>query len=310
MKKLTTIKKLIIFVVSFAFISLNVSVSYAQTTEDVNPEESEETTDDDSTTIVDVLENTQGEPEEVEEPEQDSSSGGSSGGLILGLVAAGAIVGIIMYNKNKSTPKIQKTFVSDTVSGKGAWVVDLSSAELHSLQSENSNKNAIEFLNEESYAHVSLPKLSFQYGSYEPLNELSTPFSFINTRLGSSLSKNVMLNLDVGVRMYKGDEDVNLVNSNQWVSIEMAKNSLLAKDDKIHLKASYSSGEIDTLDHSFIGQELVWQEYSSIFSQKNTGLQLAYTQQLSQNLRWQFLLQKSQIETNENAAKVALRYKF
>ena len=311
------IKKIIVLTVSITFVSFNVMVAHAQTDQVEDDTVDQESGESDSTSIIDVLENTEEEPETEPEPDNSSSGGGSSAGVFLGLAAVGALVYVIVDSnskeKTKAEPKIQKTFTSDKVSGTGGWLVDLSpiDKQFHETQNTNGQVTLADDVVGENSSVVAGRRfpLSFQYGAYDSITGLATPFTLINTRLSANVSPSIRLHADSGLSLFNQEELTgSLFDSQQWLSLKMSASSVFNAGDLLELGGSYVIGDME--NQGYIGQGLAWGEYGNIISPQKNVLQLAYSQSLGQNSLWQFSLQKSHELQSNYDAKLAWRYQF
>lgn len=299
------VKKAIIVAISASFIFLNTSVSYAQVT---MPTTDSDTTTDSSTTdtttdasadtttdtsVVDLIENTDSETTDTPDdpPQEDSGGGGGGGGAILGLVAVGAVVAVVL--SRKKSPKIQKTLISDKTSGYGTQFIELSSQS--SLLEQSAR-----------------PQLSFQYGSYQQLAGFDKPYSFFNVRTSQSLGSRLSFRADAGTRLFFQNTDDTA--SSQWLIFGLQAKDLLQPSDRLEFFAKYSTGDEYQRGTSLLSNGLALQDHENLFSDENARFELAYSRALSQNQRLRFLLQKTDSLVNSEddgyLAKIAWRHAF
>jgi len=132
----------------------------------------------------------------------------------------------------------------------------------------------------------------------------------MNVKATNKLGSKLFFNTNVGTRLYVNQLDSTDTASIQWLSLGMSSKSVFSKDDKLQLTVKYIEGDTDKVDSDLMGQSLGWKQYSNIFSEHNTGMQLAYSRQLGQNLRWQFLLEKANFSDADYSAKMAWRFAF
>lgn len=309
MNKKMQLRKAVVIAMSASFVLFNTAVSYAQTTTpsttdtttdtmtDTTTDSTDPTTED--TTVIDVIENT-GSEEVVDQPEEDSgdSGGGGGGGAILGLIVVGAVVAVVL--SSKKSPKIQKTLVSDKVSGYGTQFVELSSKS--------------SFI--EGSTIPKTPQLSFQYGSYQQVAGFNKPYSFFNVRASHAIGANLNFHADAGTKLsfnnglYSNDSDV--ANS-QWFVFGLQTINVLRQNDRLEFFAKYSTGDNDQQDNKLLSNGADLHGYESLFSDENARFELAYSRSLSQNQRLRFLLQKTDSlseEDDDYRAKIAWRHAF
>lgn len=309
MMKKSWLKKSMVVAISASFVFFNASASFAQmtmptsddgssgdtstdsSTTDTTDTPTDSTTDSSTdTSVVDLIENT--DSEQTDPPQEDSGGGGGgSGGAILGLVAVGAVVAIVLTRKK--SPKIQKTLVSDSVSGYGTQFIELSS---ESSLLEQSIK----------------PQLSFQYGSYERIEEFNKPYSFFNVRASQSFGSKLSFRADAGTRLFFQNTDT--AASSQWLTLGMQTKDVFQQDDRLEFSAKYSTGDEYQRRNNLLINGLALQDHESLFSDQNARFELAYSRALSQNQRLRFLLQKtdslSVSEDDGYRAKIAWRHAF
>ncbi len=297
------VKKAIIVAISASFIFLNTSVSYAQVT---MPTTDSDTTTDSSTTdtttdasadtttdtsVVDLIENTDSETTDTPDDPPQEDSGGGGGGAILGLVAVGAVVAVVL--SRKKSPKIQKTLISDKTSGYGTQFIELSSQS--SLLEQSAR-----------------PQLSFQYGSYQQLAGFDKPYSFFNVRTSQSLGSRLSFRADAGTRLFFQNTDDTA--SSQWLIFGLQAKDLLQPSDRLEFFAKYSTGDEYQRGTSLLSNGLALQDHENLFSDENARFELAYSRALSQNQRLRFLLQKTDSLVNSEddgyLAKIAWRHAF
>ena len=311
--KKKSITKLLVLAVSISFVSLNSSVSYAQmtmdgstmtdggmdaddtTTTDDTMTEADDTMADDSSTVVDLVEGTTPEetpapePAPAPEPESSGGGGGGGGGAIIALVAVGAVVLIATNSSKKKEPKIQKTFLSDQVSGIGTELIEISNQSSFLEQAEQ-------------------PSFSFQYGTYQSFTGFDKPYSFLNLRYQKSLSSSLNFSADAGTRYFS--QSSGQLDDSQWLSLGLSSTNLLAKHDRLAFTARYSTGDVEENSDSFSLHSNVLESYDAIFSDQNAQFELAYSLSLGQNQRLRFLMQKINQRAENYAAKLAWRYAF
>ena len=316
-RKKKSITKLLVLAVSISFVSLNSAVSYAQMTMDGSTmtdggmdadddtttatddtmTEADDTIVDDSSTVVDLIEDTvpeetpepAPEPEPEPEPEGGGGGGGGAGGAIVALVAVGAVVLLVTNSSKKKEPKIQKTFLSDQVSGIGTELIEIS--------------NQSSFLEQ-----AAQPSFSFQYGTYQSFTGFDKPYSFLNLRYQKSLSSSLNFSADAGTRYFS--QSSGQLDDSQWLSLGLSSTNLLAKHDRLAFTARYSTGDVEENSDSFSLNSNALESYDAIFSDQNAQFELAYSFSLGQNQRLRFLMQKINQSTEEYAAKLAWRYAF
>lgn len=310
MIKKIQLKKTLVIIISTSFVLFNTATAYAQTTtpttgDDSTTDTTDTTTDTavDDTTVVDVIESTDSE-QPADQPQEDTGGGGGGGGgAIIGLVVVGAIVAVVLTRKK--SPKIQKTLVSDQVSGDGTQFIELSS--LSSLADQPSKST--------------LPELSFQYGSYQQLAGFSQPYSFFNVRASKALGTNLSLHADAGTRLsfrnssysnglYNNGDDV--VNS-QWLVLGLQTKNLLRQNDRLEFFAKYSTADGDQQSNNLLSNGVDLQDHESLFSDTNARFELAYSRAFGQNQRLRFLLQKTDstlLGDDGYRAKIAWRHAF
>ncbi len=310
MMKKSWLKKSMVLAISASFVFFNASTSYAQmtmpttgdgsstdtstdsgTSTDATDTTTDSTTDSTTdTSVVDLIENT--DSEQTDTPQEDSGGGGGgSGGASLGLVAVGAVVAIVLTRKK--SPKIQKTLVSDSVSGYGTQFIELSS---ESSLLEQSVK----------------PQLSFQYGSYQQLEDFNKPYSFFNVRSTQFLGSKLSFRADAGIRLFFQNTDA--AASSQWLILGMQTKDVFQQNDRLEFSAKYSTGDEYQRRRNLLINGLALQDHESLFSDQNARFELAYSRALSQNQRLRFLLQKTDSssisEGDGYRAKIAWRHAF
>lgn len=296
-----SLRKLLIAAVSICFILFN--IAHAQvtmdgstttdTTTDTTDTSTDNSTDTDTSTVVDLIEGTGSEPTTEPEPveDEDTGSGGGGGGgvAIVALVAVGAVAVYALSRTNKKKPKIQKTLLSDQVSGVGSTLIDV--------------RNQSHFIEKGIK-----PTLSFQYGSYQAINELSQPYSFFNVRYHKSIGSALNLNANAGTRFFTNTG--NTFTDSQWLTLGLFSKDVFNAGDRLELTAKYATGDIDENSDSILSQGVVLQDYDTLFSDQNSRFELAYSRVLGQNQRLRFLVQKLNSSSEDYAAKLAWRYAF
>lgn len=297
--KSSSLLKLLVFAVSISFIMLNTSASYAQVA--VTPPADPPVSDPVEEPVVEepVVEEPVVEEPVVEEPvvedeepvaEEDSGGGGGGGGggAILAILAVGA-VGLLVFNNANKKPKIQKTFISDQVAGKGTLLTELT--------------------NQSSFLETgAAPSVSLQYGSYESVERSDQPYSFFNIRYSKSLGSLLRLNADAGTRYFSQTSTSRF--DSQWLSFGLTSRNLFDRNDSLTFTTRYAVGDLNENSDSLNIQGVGLLNYDSLFSDQNSRFELAYNRVLGQNQRLQFLVQKLSSSNDEYAAKLAWRYAF
>lgn len=279
-----------IFISAF-FLVLNSTVLKAQVTDAVTPPDTTDTTDMaeeiDETETDDTNDTT---PTSIAvpirpDPNEQENTGGSSGGgsgAIVGLLAIGAVV--VLVSSKKKTPAIQKTFVYDKDIDNGQTVLMDLSQKPASLVVDSDSKTWKQ----------TLPTLSLQIGSHSYKKQT---YSFTNLRLKKIVNANISLSSDIGARFLQRESSAFGVG--QWFTMSVNVNNVFKEKDKLSFIANNTLDDNtfsqfdDGLTRKVQFQGYRFQDYRSLFLDKKTRFELAYTKPLVENQHIRFQLSKN-----------------